>query len=89
MKFFLILTFLFICFAQNYNKTGFIPVYMMMPLNLVTNRNTVNNKPKLIQQLTLLKEKSVEGIMIDVWWGIVVYYFYNSLGIKTKSNVSF
>jgi beta-amylase len=50
---------------------AYIPVYVMMPLSTVSNEGYLNNPEKLKYQLTQLKEKNVDGIMVDVWWGIV------------------
>ncbi|KAG4188693.1 hypothetical protein ERO13_A08G181833v2 [Gossypium hirsutum] len=43
----------------------------MMPLDSVTNGNTVNRKKAMNASLHALKSAGVEGIMIDVWWGLV------------------
>ncbi|PPD68437.1 hypothetical protein GOBAR_DD34685 [Gossypium barbadense] len=48
-----------------------VPVYVMMPLDSVTNGNTVNRKKAMNASLHALKSAGVEGIMIDVWWGLV------------------
>ncbi|XWS53723.1 hypothetical protein CRYUN_Cryun10bG0025000 [Craigia yunnanensis] len=48
-----------------------VPVYVMMPLDSVTYGNTVNRKKAMNASLHALKSAGVEGIMIDVWWGLV------------------
>lgn len=48
-----------------------VPVYVMMPLDSVTNGNTVNRKKAMNASLHALKSAGVEGIMIDFWWGLV------------------
>ncbi|XP_022760421.1 beta-amylase 1, chloroplastic-like [Durio zibethinus] len=48
-----------------------VPVYVMMPLDSVTNGNSVNRKKAMNASLHALKSAGVEGIMIDVWWGLV------------------
>uniref|UniRef100_A0A7N0UGI3 Beta-amylase n=1 Tax=Kalanchoe fedtschenkoi TaxID=63787 RepID=A0A7N0UGI3_KALFE len=48
-----------------------VPVFVMMPLDSVTMRNTVNRKKAMNASLQALKSAGVEGIMIDVWWGLV------------------
>ncbi|CAL0322298.1 unnamed protein product [Lupinus luteus] len=48
-----------------------VPVYVMMPLDSVTMENKVNRKKAISAALTALKSAEVEGVMIDVWWGLV------------------
>ncbi|KAK8547976.1 hypothetical protein V6N12_060904 [Hibiscus sabdariffa] len=48
-----------------------VPVFVMMPLDSVSNGNTVNRKKAMNASLHALKSAGVEGIMIDVWWGLV------------------
>ena len=48
-----------------------VPVYVMLPLNVVTNDGEVNDPEALERGLRALSEIGVEGVMIDVWWGIV------------------
>ena len=48
-----------------------VPVYVMMPLDSVTMNNTVNRKKAMNASLQALKSAGVEGIMMDVWWGLV------------------
>jgi beta-amylase len=43
----------------------------MMPLNTVTNDGRLNNPEKLENSLKQLKSVGSDGIMVDVWWGIV------------------
>ncbi|CAN1278949.1 Beta-amylase 1, chloroplastic [Linum perenne] len=52
------------------NEKG-VPVFVMMPLDSVTMNNTVNRKKAMNVSLQALKSAGVEGIMIDVWWGLV------------------
>ncbi|KAE8711827.1 Beta-amylase [Hibiscus syriacus] len=52
-------------------EKGGVPVYVMMPLDSVTYGNTVNRKKAMNASLQALKSAGVEGIMIDVWWGLV------------------
>ncbi|OMO95291.1 Glycoside hydrolase, family 14B, plant [Corchorus olitorius] len=42
-----------------------------MPLDSVTNGHTMNRKKAMNASLHALKSAGVEGIMIDVWWGLV------------------
>lgn len=48
-----------------------IPVSVMMPLNLVSNNGFLSNPQVLQQKLEQLKRSNVDGVMADVWWGIV------------------
>ena len=48
-----------------------VPAYVMLPLNVVTNDGEVNDPEALERGLRALSEIGVEGVMIDVWWGIV------------------
>nr|WEV03866.1 beta-amylase 1 [Paeonia suffruticosa] len=48
-----------------------VPVYVMMPLDSVTMGNTVNRRKAMNASLQALKSAGVEGIMMDVWWGLV------------------
>lgn len=45
-------------------------VYVMMPLDLVTNDGYLRDASGLRNNLAKLKSGGVDGIMIDVWWGI-------------------
>ncbi|GAB2266729.1 Beta-amylase 1, chloroplastic [Dionaea muscipula] len=48
-----------------------VPVFVMMPLDSVTMNNTVNRRKAMNVSLQALKSAGVEGIMMDVWWGLV------------------
>lgn len=48
-----------------------VPVYVMMPLDSVTMGNTVNRRKAMNASLLALKSAGVQGIMMDVWWGLV------------------
>ena len=52
-------------------KGSGVPVYVMMPLDSVTMGNTVNRKKAMNVSLQALKNAGVEGVMMDVWWGLV------------------
>ncbi|KAL2652858.1 hypothetical protein R1flu_020986 [Riccia fluitans] len=51
--------------------TGGVPVFVMMPLDSVSINNTVSRRRAVNASLAALKCAGVEGIMLDVWWGIV------------------
>ena len=48
-----------------------VPVYVMMPLDSVNMNHTVNRRKAMNASLQALKSAGVEGIMMDVWWGLV------------------
>ena len=54
-----------------HDKGKGVPVYVMMPLDSVTMNHTVNRKKAINASLQALKSAGVEGIMMDVWWGLV------------------
>jgi beta-amylase len=48
-----------------------VPVFVMMPLDTVKKCGTALNRRKAVQaSLAALKSAGVEGVMVDVWWGI-------------------
>lgn len=53
------------------DKGNGVPVFVMMPLDSVTMNHTVNRKKAMNASLQALKSAGVEGIMMDVWWGLV------------------
>ncbi|KAK6117373.1 hypothetical protein DH2020_048891 [Rehmannia glutinosa] len=57
--------------AQDKEGKKGVPVYVMMPLDSVTWNHTVNRKKAMNASLQALKSAGVEGIMMDVWWGLV------------------
>ncbi|XP_009392820.2 beta-amylase 2, chloroplastic [Musa acuminata AAA Group] len=55
------------CFAG----TPYIPVYVMLPLDVINDHGKLANPEILIEQLRALKSIKVDGVMVDCWWGIV------------------
>jgi beta-amylase len=51
--------------------SGGVPVFVMLPLDSVNMNNTLNRRRALNASLMALKSAGVEGVMLDVWWGIV------------------
>jgi len=50
----------------------YVPVYVMAPLSLIDyNSRQINNQPHLEYQLKQLQNAGADGLMVDVWWGIV------------------
>jgi beta-amylase len=48
-----------------------VPVFVMMPLDTIDNNGNVRDPNTISKWLAQLKTGGVDGIMIDVWWGIV------------------
>ncbi|KAM0002732.1 putative beta-amylase [Helianthus debilis subsp. tardiflorus] len=48
-----------------------VPVYVMLPLDSVTMANGVNRRKAMNACFQALKSAGVEGVMMDVWWGLV------------------
>ncbi|XP_062209843.1 beta-amylase 2, chloroplastic [Phragmites australis] len=56
--------------GQQKSKAG-VPVFVMMPLDTVRKDGNGLNRRKAVEaSLAALKSAGVEGIMVDVWWGI-------------------
>ena len=52
-------------------RSAGVPVFVMMPLDTVNKCGTALNRRKAVQaSLAALKSAGVEGVMVDVWWGI-------------------
>ncbi|MCO5594261.1 hypothetical protein L7F22_048288 [Adiantum nelumboides] len=49
----------------------YIPVYVMLPLDTISADNELVNVDLLHANLCALKAAHVDGLMVDVWWGIV------------------
>ncbi|PNX81319.1 beta-amylase-like protein, partial [Trifolium pratense] len=50
---------------------NYVPIYVMLQLGVITNDNVLEDKAKLEKQLKELRAAGVDGVMVDVWWGIV------------------
>ncbi|XP_022745989.1 beta-amylase-like [Durio zibethinus] len=50
---------------------NYVPIYVMLPLGIVSNDNVLLDKEGLKEQLLKLKTAGIDGVMSDVWWGIV------------------
>ncbi|KAG8080225.1 hypothetical protein GUJ93_ZPchr0007g3248 [Zizania palustris] len=50
---------------------NYVPVYVMLPLGVVTAANELEDAAVLRAQLRRLRDADVDGVMADVWWGIV------------------
>ncbi|XP_077243451.1 beta-amylase-like [Tasmannia lanceolata] len=50
---------------------NYVPVYVMLPLGVITAENVFENKEELRKRLQQLQAADVDGVMVDVWWGII------------------
>ncbi|KAJ3670358.1 hypothetical protein LUZ60_010682 [Juncus effusus] len=50
---------------------NYVPVYVMLPLDVISPENQLSKPDELRNQLKTLKKADVDGVMVDVWWGIV------------------
>ncbi|KOM43972.1 hypothetical protein LR48_Vigan05g157700 [Vigna angularis] len=57
--------------SEDQMHANYVPVYVMLPLEVVTNKNVLEDRVKLEKQLKKLHAAGVDGVMVDVWWGIV------------------
>eukprot|EP01018_Ginkgo_biloba_P011249 Gb_32660 [translate_table: standard] len=49
----------------------YIPVFVMLPLDVISTQNVFQNRDLLSVKLKALKAAHVDGLMVDIWWGIV------------------
>ncbi|KAJ7551916.1 hypothetical protein O6H91_06G034600 [Diphasiastrum complanatum] len=52
-------------------RSGGVPVFVMLPLDSINMNNQLTRRRALNASLLALKSAGVEGIMMDIWWGIV------------------
>lgn len=50
---------------------NYVPIYVMLQLDIITSENVLKDKEGLEKQLKQLQGAGVDGVMCDVWWGIV------------------
>ncbi|KAL5793986.1 hypothetical protein ACOSP7_002580 [Xanthoceras sorbifolium] len=50
---------------------NYVPIYVMLPLGVITVDNVFEDKEGMEKQLKELKAAGVDGVMMDVWWGII------------------
>ncbi|CAM0953125.1 unnamed protein product [Alopecurus aequalis] len=56
---------------RDFAGTPYVPVYVMLPLNVVSVEGEVVDADALVGQLRVLKAAGVDGVMVDCWWGNV------------------
>ncbi|KAJ6420687.1 hypothetical protein OIU84_028110 [Salix udensis] len=50
---------------------NYVPLYVMLPLGVITADNVFESGEKLEKQLKDLRAVGIDGVMVDVWWGII------------------
>ncbi|WVZ59203.1 hypothetical protein U9M48_009389 [Paspalum notatum var. saurae] len=59
------------CSSSTKRAAGGVPVFVMMPLDTVKKCGGGLNRRRAVQaSLSALKSAGVEGVMVDVWWGV-------------------
>jgi beta-amylase len=56
---------------QHGRPGGSVPVYVMLPLDTVGPGGHLGRARALAASLMALRGAGVEGVMVDVWWGVV------------------
>ncbi|KAJ1295281.1 hypothetical protein BS78_01G211500 [Paspalum vaginatum] len=57
--------------SSSSRRSSGVPVFVMMPLDTVKKCGSALNRRKAVQaSLSALKSAGVEGVMVDVWWGV-------------------
>lgn len=70
---------------RDFAGTPYVPVYVMLPLDLINMNCELVDPEGLLNELKILKSINVDGVMIDCWWGIVEGHapqVYNWSGYK-------
>ncbi|XP_044490669.1 beta-amylase 7-like isoform X3 [Mangifera indica] len=56
---------------REFSGTPYVPVYVMLPLGVINMKCELVDADGLLKQLRVLKSISIDGVMVDCWWGIV------------------
>lgn len=56
---------------RDFAGTTYIPIFVMLPLGIITEQNMVYSPEIFLQDLKALKAAKVDGVMVDCWWGLV------------------
>ncbi|XP_060197902.1 beta-amylase-like [Lycium barbarum] len=92
--------------ASNYKipMGNYVPIYVMLPLGVVSIENKFIEQEKIEKQLKELKAAGVDGVMVDVWWGIIelkgpkqydwsaykrLFLLVQKIGLKIQAIMSF
>ncbi|KAJ0048719.1 hypothetical protein Pint_15727 [Pistacia integerrima] len=57
--------------AHHNGNDSSVPVFVMLPLDTVTQGGHLNKPRAMNASLMALKSVGVEGVMVDAWWGLV------------------
>ncbi|KAK4489186.1 hypothetical protein RD792_004980 [Penstemon davidsonii] len=57
--------------APHVQNSSRVPVFVMLPLDTVLIGGNLNKPRPMLASLMALKSAGVEGVMVDVWWGLV------------------
>lgn len=57
--------------AHHHTNDSRVPVYVMLPLDTISIGGSLNKARAMNASLMALKTAGVEGVMVDVWWGLV------------------
>ncbi|KAG5520706.1 hypothetical protein RHGRI_033330 [Rhododendron griersonianum] len=66
--------------------TAYVPVYVMLPLGVISMDCELVDPDNLLKELQILKSANIDGVMVDCWWGIVEKHApqqYNWSGYKS------
>ncbi|XP_024517073.1 beta-amylase 2, chloroplastic [Selaginella moellendorffii] len=56
---------------RDFAGTPYVPIYVMLPLGLISESNELVNPEGIRRDLQALKSVNVDGVMVDCWWGLV------------------
>lgn len=56
---------------RNSPLANYVPLFVMLPLGVITRENLFPDQEKLEKQLRELRKAGVDGVMVDVWWGVI------------------
>ncbi|KAI3441794.1 Beta-amylase [Psidium guajava] len=56
---------------RDFAGTPYIPVYVMLPLGIISVKSELVDPDGLLKQLRILKSLNVDGVTVDCWWGVV------------------
>ncbi|KAG6405354.1 hypothetical protein SASPL_132943 [Salvia splendens] len=76
--------------APHSHSNSRVPVFVMLPLDTVSLGGNLNKPRAMLASLMALKTSGVEGVMVDVWWGLVEKdgpLKYNSEGYAELMNM--
>ncbi|KAG2397282.1 Beta-amylase protein [Vigna angularis] len=83
---------------------NYVPVYVMLPLGVVTVDNVFADPNGLKERLLKLRATGIDGVMVDVWWGIIelrgpkqydwrayrsLFHLVQECGLKLQAIMSF